>query len=65
MTEPEAYMLPKLRSTMNYIVAKENFYFVYPTNYRQYERQFFGSFQHGGVSLEEMILPIVHLVPRR
>jgi len=65
MAEPEAYMLPKMRSTMNYIVAKENFYFVYPTNFRQYERQFFGSFQHGGVSLEEMILPIVHLVPRR
>jgi DNA-binding response OmpR family regulator len=64
MSEPEAYMLPKMRSTMNYIVAKENYYFVYPTNFRQYERQFFGSFQHGGVSLEEMILPIVHLVPR-
>jgi CheY-like chemotaxis protein len=65
MAEPEEFMLPKLRSTMNYIIAKENFYFVYPTKYRQYEKQFFGSFQHGGVSLEEMILPIVHLVPRR
>lgn len=65
MAEPEDFMLPKMRSTMNYIIAKENFYFVYPTKFRQYERQFFGSFQHGGVSLEEMILPIVHLVPRR
>ena len=65
MSEPEEYMLPKARSTMNFIIAKENFYFVYPTKYRQYERQFFGSFQHGGVSLEEMILPIVHLTPRR
>ncbi len=64
MAEPEDFMLPKLRSTMNYIIAKENFYFVYPTKYRQYERQFFGSFQHGGVSLEEMLLPIVRLVPR-
>lgn len=64
MAEPEEYMLPKLRSTMNYIIAKENFYFVYPTRQRHYERQFFGSFQHGGISLEEMILPMVHLVPR-
>jgi CheY-like chemotaxis protein len=64
MSEPEQYMLPKLRSTQNFIIAKENFYFVYPTRYRQYEKQFFGSFQHGGISLEEMILPIVHLVPR-
>ena len=65
MAEPEEYMLPKARSTTNFIIAKENFYFVYPTKYRQYEKQFFGSFQHGGVSLEEMILPIVHLTPRR
>jgi len=64
MSEPTEYMLPKLRSTQNFIIAKENFYFVYPTKFRQYEKQFFGSFQHGGVSLEEMILPIVHLVPR-
>ena len=65
MSEPEQYMLPKLRSTQNYIIAKENFYFVYPTKFRQYEKQFFGSFQHGGISLEEMILPIAHLLPRR
>ena len=64
MQEPEDYMLPKWRSTMNFIIAKENFYFVYPTKYRHYEKQFHGSFQHGGVSLEEIILPVAHLVPR-
>lgn len=64
MVEPETFMLPKMRSTMNFIIAKENYYFVYPTKYRQYERQFQGSFQHGGISLEEMILPIVWLSPR-
>jgi CheY-like chemotaxis protein len=64
MSEPEAYMLPKVRSTQNYIIAKENYYFVYPTKYRQYEKQFYGSFQHGGISLEELILPVAHLVPR-
>jgi hypothetical protein len=64
MQEPEDYMLPKWRSTMNFIIAKENFYFVYPTKYRHYEKQFQGSFQHGGVSLEELILPVAHLVPR-
>jgi CheY-like chemotaxis protein len=64
MREPEEFMLPKTRSTENYIIAKENFYFVYPTKYRKYEKQFLGSFQHGGVSLEELILPIAHLHPR-
>ena len=65
MDEPEQFMLPKLRSTENYIIAKENFYFVYPTQYRKYEKQFQGSFQHGGISLEELILPVAHLQPRR
>lgn len=64
MQEPEEYLLPKWRSTMNFIIAKENYYFVYPTRYRKYEKQFHGSFQHGGVSLEELILPVAHLVPR-
>ena len=65
MHEPEDFMLPKLRSTENYIIAKENFYFVYPTKFRKYEKQFQGSFQHGGISLEELILPVAHLQPRR
>lgn len=65
MNEPEDYMLPKMRSTQNFIIAKENFYFVYPTQFRKYEKQFQGSFQHGGISLEEIILPVAHLLPRR
>jgi len=65
MQEPEHYMLPKMRTTENFIIAKENFYFVYPTQFRKYEKQFHGSFQHGGMSLEEIILPIAHLQPRR
>ena len=65
MDEPEHYMLPKGRSTENYIIAKENFYFVYPTKFRKYEKQFHGSFQHGGISLEEILLPVAQLLPRR
>jgi hypothetical protein len=64
MREPEDFLLPKGRSTENYIIAKENFYFVYPTKYRKYEKQFLDSFQHGGISLEELILPIARLIPR-
>ncbi len=64
MTEPEEFLLPKSRSTENYIIAKENFYFVYPTKFRKYEKHFLDSFQHGGISLEELILPIARLVPR-
>ena len=53
------------RCNKNYILAKEDFYFVYPTKFHEYERQYRGSFQHGGISLEEMILPVATLTPRR
>jgi len=62
---PIDYMLPDTGVNKNYILAREDFYFVYPTRFHEYERQFKGSFQHGGVSVEEMILPLVTLTPRR
>jgi len=62
--KPEEYRLPSESPSKNYILAKENYYFVYPTNYHEYERQYQGTFQHGGISLEEMIIPCITLVPR-
>lgn len=61
---PREYRLPAETKTKTYLFAKEYYYFVYPTNYRDYEKQYQGSFQHGGVSLEEMILPCLTLTPR-
>jgi CheY-like chemotaxis protein len=61
---PQDYKLPRRGVAGNYIIAKEDFYFVYPTDYHKYLSQYRDSFQHGGVSLEEMILPVVKLTPR-
>jgi hypothetical protein len=58
------FRLPAEKQTKDYVVAKENFYFVYPTNFHEYEQRYLGSFQHGGVSLEEMIVPCAILDPR-
>jgi CheY-like chemotaxis protein len=58
---PEEYNLPKHSVTTNYIIAKEDFYFVYPTDYNHYLNHYRDSFQHGGISLEEMILPVLSL----
>jgi len=62
--KPMDYLLPDDGVNKNYVLAREDYYFVYPTRFHEYERQFRGSFQHGGVSLEEMVLPIVTLRPR-
>jgi hypothetical protein len=63
--DPESYRLPVHGMNTHYILAKENYYFVYPTNYHEYERHYRGSFQHGGISMEEMILPVAVMNPRR
>jgi CheY-like chemotaxis protein len=58
------YRLPRRSAVENLVLAKEDFYFVYPTDYHRYANKYRDSFQHGGVSLEEMILPVVILNPK-
>ncbi|MDZ7289834.1 MAG: response regulator [candidate division KSB1 bacterium] len=62
--DPREYRLPSAGINTNYLFAKEDFYFVYPTNYHYYLNHYRDSLQHGGVSMEEMILPVVRLQPR-
>jgi CheY-like chemotaxis protein len=61
---PLDFKLPRRGVAVNYIIAKEDYYFVYPTDYHKYLNQYRDSFQHGGASMEEMILPIVTLEPK-
>ena len=62
--KPLDFKLPSESPSKNYILAKENYYFVYPTKFHEYERQYLGTFQHGGISLEEMIIPCVTMTAR-
>ena len=55
---------PPGRMATNYLVALEDFFFVYPTKLREYQARYRGSFLHGGASPEEMILPVATLRPR-
>jgi CheY-like chemotaxis protein len=64
MKNPEDFQLPAQSSIENYAVTSDNTYLVYPTNYHEYERLYRDSFQHGGISLEEMICPFVVMRPR-
>lgn len=57
--DPSEYKLPRRGVTINYIIAKEDYYFVYPTDYHKYLSYYKDTFQHGGISMEEMILPVI------
>ena len=61
---PQEYKLPERGITINYIIAKEDYYFVYPTDYHKYLTYYKDTFQHGGISLEEMILPVITMEPK-
>jgi len=58
---PEEAMLPKANISSTYIFALEDRYFLYPNNYNHFNNFFRNTFQHGGVSLEEMICPVIVL----
>ena len=62
--EPSVYRLPGQEAQKSYLFAKEDYYFVYERQFHIYKEIFQGSFQHGGISLEEMVLPCVVLKPR-
>ena len=54
----DAY-LPKLHVSSAYVFAKEDKFFAYPNNYNHYVSYYRNTFQHGGVSLEEMLIPVI------
>jgi DNA-binding response OmpR family regulator len=62
--KPEDAKLPKLNVSSSYVFAVEDSFFVYPNNYNHYVNFYKDTFQHGGVSLEEMIIPLIHLSPK-
>jgi hypothetical protein len=58
---PEEIGLPSPHVSTSYIFAKEDRYFLYPNNYNHYMNYFKNTFQHGGISMEEMICPVIEL----
>ncbi len=56
--------LPVGRLGTSYLVALDDFFFVYPTKLREYQQRYRNSFLHGGISPEEMIVPTARLTPR-
>jgi hypothetical protein len=61
---PADFMLPTEFANIKFAIAKSDHYFIYPTKPREYEKAYKHTFQHGGVSLEEMIVPVATLTPR-
>lgn len=58
---PEDIRLPKTKLSSEFVFTSEGDYFVYPNNYNHFVKYFQNTFQHGGISLEEILIPYVEL----
>ena len=59
--DPKHAGLPRPNVSSTFIFAKDDRFFLYPNNYNHYNNYYKNTFQHGGISLEEMICPIIRL----
>jgi len=62
--EPKEVGLPALNISSSFIFAKEDYFFAYPNNYNHYVKYYKNTYQHGGISLEEMIIPCITFEPK-
>lgn len=61
ITQPEKAYLPKSTVSSRYIFALNRDFIAYPNNYNYYVKYYTNTYQHGGISMEEMIVPIIKL----
>jgi hypothetical protein len=64
MKNPEDYRLPRFDLNENYLIAYDNNYFVFPNNYNLFVNKYNDTFQHGGISMNELIVPVASLEPK-
>jgi len=65
ITDPHRAQLPAPNLSTRYIFARGDSFFAYPNNYNYYVSYYRDTFQHGGISMEEMLIPLVELTPKR
>lgn len=64
LTKPAKVGLPAPNLSSTYAFCTGNDFFGYPNNFNYYAQYYRDTFQHGGISMEEMIIPLVHLQPK-
>ncbi len=62
--QPRRYGLPSPNVSTTYIFCRGRDFFAYPNNYNHYVQYYTDTFQHGGISLEEMLVPLITLSPK-
>ena len=61
---PKDIFLPTISMNSAYVFAKEDLFFTYPNNFNHFVKYYKNTYQHGGISLEEVIIPCVVYSPK-
>jgi len=61
ISNPDDFFLPKINVSSRWVFARTNNFFAYPNNYNYYVKYYRNTFQHGGISMEEVMIPIITL----
>ena len=64
VNKPTEAFLPQIKLSNEYVFARESDFFVYPNNYNHFVNHYGNTFQHGGISMEEMLIPFIELQPK-
>ena len=64
VNNPKQVELPSINMSSSFIFAKGDYFFAYPNNYNHYVSYYRNTYQHGGISLEEMVIPFIVLDPK-
>lgn len=62
--DPKEIFLPAMHISSSFIFAKEDYFFAYPNNFNHYVKYYKNTYQHGGISLEELIIPCISFEPK-
>lgn len=61
---PEDIFLPRVNVSTAYVFARSNDFFAYPNNYNHYVNYYKNTFQHGGISMQEILVPVAYLTAK-
>jgi len=65
INNPKEAFLPMPNVSTKYVFARNADFFAYPNNFNHYVKYYKNTFQHGGISMEEMVIPVITMTSKK
>ena len=64
ISNPKSAFLPEIKMSAEFVFCRNQDFFVYPNNFNHFNKYYNNTFQHGGISMEELLIPFIILEPK-